>query len=120
MAVRLDGGTRWRVAVVGVVLAALAIEAGLIVSHLGNGAAFDDINWEWLAAAAAAEVVSVASLGALYRPLLRAGGVSVSPARGLALGAAASAITATVPAGAAVSSGYLFGQFRRAGSTPAV
>jgi hypothetical protein len=104
---------------VGVVLAALGLEAALIVSHVGDGAAFDDITWGWLLAAVATEVVSVASLGALYRPLLRAGGVSVRRGRGVALGAAASAITATVPAGTAVASGYLFGQFRRAGSNPA-
>ena len=101
------------------ILSAVGVEAGLVASQLGDGAAFADLHWRWLAAAVAAEVVSVGSLGALYRPLLRAGGVSVSPRRGVALGAAASAITATVPAGTAVASGYLFGQFRRSGSSPA-
>jgi len=100
-----------------VVLAALAAEAGLIVSQVGNGATFGHIRWTWLAIAGAAEVVSVLSLGALYRPLLRAGGVVVTPGRGLALGSAASAITASVPAGTAIASGYLFKQFRRAGGS---
>ena len=103
--------------VVAVVLAALGIEAGLIASQVHNGAAFEHIRWGWLAVAGAAEVVSVLSLGALYRPLLRAGGVRVTPGRGLALGSAASAITASVPAGTAIASGYLFKQFRRAGGT---
>jgi uncharacterized membrane protein YbhN (UPF0104 family) len=78
------------------------------------------IEWGWVGLAVTTEIVSVASLGALYRPLLRAGGVSVSPGRGAALGAAASAITATIPAGSAVASGYLFRQFRRAGSNTAL
>jgi putative heme transporter len=101
-----------------VVLAALGVEAGLIATQVGNGASFQHIRWVWLAMAGAAEVVSVLSLGALYRPLLRAGGVVVAPGRGLALGSAASAITASVPAGTAIASGYLFKQFRRAGGSP--
>lgn len=100
-----------------VVLAALGVEATLVVGQVGNGAAFDHIRWSWLAIAGAAEVVSVLSLGLLYRPLLRAGGVEVTPGRGLALGSAASAITASVPAGTAIASGYLFKQFRRAGGS---
>jgi uncharacterized membrane protein YbhN (UPF0104 family) len=100
-----------------VVLVALGVEAGLIASQVGNGASFDRIRWTWLAIASAAEVVSVLSLGLLYRPLLRAGGVGVTPGRGLALGSAASAITASVPAGTAIASGYLFKQFRRAGGS---
>lgn len=108
---------RYRLLLPAVVLATLGVEAGLIVAQVGNGAAFDHIRWTWLAIAGAAEVVSVLSLGALYRPLLRAGGVAVTPGRGLALGSAASAITASVPAGTAIASGYLFKQFRRAGGS---
>src|SRR3954468_19239587 len=51
MAARLASGGRWRAAVVGVVLAALAVEAGLIGTQLGDGAAFGNIHWGWLAAA---------------------------------------------------------------------
>lgn len=101
-----------------IVLAALGVEAGLILAQVGNGAPFEHIRWTWLFVAGAAEVVSVLSLGALYRPLLRAGGVVVTPGRGLALGSAASAITASLPAGTAIASGYLFKQFRRAGGSP--
>lgn len=114
---RLRSGQRHRWVLPAVVLAALGIEAGLIASQVGNGASFDHIRWTWLAIAGGAEVVSVLSLGALYRPLLRAGGIVVTPGRGLALGSAASAITASAPAGTAIASGYLFKQFRRAGSS---
>jgi uncharacterized membrane protein YbhN (UPF0104 family) len=78
------------------------------------------IEWGWVGLAVTAEAVSVAAMGALYRPLLAAGGVSISRRRGAALGAAASAITATLPAGSAVASGYLFRQFRRAGGNAAL
>jgi uncharacterized membrane protein YbhN (UPF0104 family) len=78
------------------------------------------VEWGWVGLAVASEMVSVAALGALYRPLLRAGGVSIGRGRGAALGAAASAITATLPAGSAVASGYLFRQFRRAGGNAAL
>jgi uncharacterized membrane protein YbhN (UPF0104 family) len=103
--------------VLAVVLAAVGVEAALIATQVGDGASFQHIRWRWLAMAGIAEVVSVLSLGAVYRPLLRAGGVVVTPGRGLALGSAASAITATVPAGTAIASGYLFKQFRRAGGS---
>jgi putative heme transporter len=118
MATWQQPGRRHRLVVPLTVLVAVGIEAAVIGSQMGNGASFDHIRWSWLAIAGAAEVVSVLSLGALYRPLLRAGGVAVPPGHALALGSAASAITATVPAGTAIASGYLFKQFRRGGSSP--
>ncbi|MDT4920015.1 MAG: putative heme transporter [Pseudonocardiales bacterium] len=113
--------TAWRrIALGAIVVAALGVEAGLFATHVGNGAAFADVRWGWLLAAIAAELISVASLGAVYRPLLRAGGVTVSRGRGVAFGAASSAITATAPAGTAVASAYLYRQFRRAGGSSAL
>jgi putative heme transporter len=107
---------RWTVAV-----AAIALEAGLVAPRLaGHGPAFGAIRWDWVALAVAAEAASVVSVGALYRPLLRAGGISLTRRRGLATGATASAITAMVPAGPVASSAYLYRQFRRAGSSAAL
>lgn len=111
-------GRRHKLVVPLIVLIALGAEVAVIGSQIGNGSSFDHIHWSWLAVAGAAEVVSVLALGALYRPLLRAGGVTVPPGHALALGSAASAITATLPAGTAIASGYLFKQFRRGGSSP--
>jgi putative heme transporter len=70
--------------------------------------------------AIAAETTSVIAFGALYRPLLRAGSVSLTRRRSLATGATAAAITAMVPAGPVASSAYLYRQFRRAGSSGAL
>ncbi len=107
---------RWTVA-----LGAIALEVGLIAPLLTEHApAFAAIQWGWVAAAVGAETASVVTIGALYRPLLRAGGVSVTRRRSLATGATASAITAMVPAGPVASSAYLYRQFRRAGSTGAL
>src|SRR3954451_13120205 len=107
---------RWTVA-----LGAIALEVGLVAPRLIEHApAFAAIQWGWVAAAAAAETASVVAIGALYRPLLRASGVSVTRRRSLATGATASAITAMVPAGPVASSAYLYRQFRRAGSSSAL
>jgi uncharacterized protein (TIRG00374 family) len=107
---------RWAVA-----LGAIALEVGLVAPRLTEHApAFGAIQWAWVAAAVGAEAASVVAIGALYRPLLRAGGVSITRRRSLATGATASAITAMVPAGPVASSAYLYRQFRRAGSTGAL
>jgi uncharacterized protein (TIRG00374 family) len=107
---------RWTVA-----LGAIALEVGLVGPRLTEHApAFAAIQWGWVAAAVAAETASVVTIGALYRPLLQAGGVSITRRRSLATGATASAITATVPAGPVASSAYLYRQFRGAGSTGAL
>src|SRR3954452_20700389 len=106
---------RWTVA-----LGAIALEVGLIAPRRPEHApAFAAIQWGWVAAAVGAETASVVTIGALYRPLVRAGGVSVTRRRSLAPGATASTITALVPAGPVASSAYLYRQFRRAGSSSA-
>src|SRR6266536_2572761 len=87
-----------------VTLGAIALEVGLIAPLLTEHApAFAAIQWGWVAAAVGAETASVVTIGAVYRPLLRAGGVSVTRRRSLATGATASAITAMVPAGPVAS-----------------
>lgn len=107
---------RWAVAI-----GAIALEVGLVAPRLTERApALGDIRWVWVAVAIGAEAASVVAVGALYRPLLRAGGVSLTRRRSLATGATAAAITAMVPAGPVASSAYLYRQFRRAGSSSAL
>jgi uncharacterized protein (TIRG00374 family) len=107
---------RWAIA-----LGAIALEVGLVAPRLTEHApALGGIRWGWVAVAIAAEASSVVTLGALYRPLLRAGGVSLTRRRSLATGATAAAITAMIPAGPVASSAYLYRQFRRAGSSSAL
>ena len=107
---------RWTIA-----LGAIALEVGVVATRLTEHApALGGIRWGWVAVAIAAETASVVTVGALYRPLLRAGGVSLTRRRSLATGATAAAITAMVPAGPVASSAYLYRQFRRAGSSGAL
>ena len=101
--------------------AALGIEIAILAPWFGRSDFTPgQLRWPWLVVAIGAELASVFALGALYRPLLRAGGVPMTRRRTAALGAAASAITATVPGGPAVASGYLYRQFRRVGGSPAL
>jgi uncharacterized protein (TIRG00374 family) len=107
---------RWVVAI-----GAVALEVVLVAPRLTeHRPALGTIRWGWVAVAVAAESASVAAVGALYRPLLRAGGVSLTRRRSLATGATAAAITAMVPAGPVASSAYLYRQFRRAGGSSAL
>lgn len=113
--------TTRRIVTWSLVAAALGLEIAILAPWVGRSdLAPGQFRWPWLAVAVGAEMASVFALGALYRPLLRAGGVPMTRRRTAALGAAASAITATVPGGPAVASGYLYRQFRRVGGSPAL
>jgi len=72
----------------------------------------------WLAAAAAAEVLSYAALGAAQRRLLAAGGVRVGLIPITALGVAAQAGANCVPGGVAVSTVISFRRLNRRGVQP--
>jgi uncharacterized protein (TIRG00374 family) len=102
--------------VVGVAL--VAVEIVLIAPHVSRGgAALADLRWGFVAAAVACEVASVATYARLRHSLLSAGGFRVPTRRMGALAVASNAISATVPAGAAVSAGYLYRQLRRNGAS---
>jgi hypothetical protein len=95
------------------------MEAVILALWLGRAnLTLGALQWRWAGIAGGAEAASVVAVGALYRPLLRAGGIPMSRSRSVALGAAASAITATAPGGAAVASAYVYRQLRRTGGTP--
>ncbi|WP_018685273.1 lysylphosphatidylglycerol synthase transmembrane domain-containing protein [Actinokineospora enzanensis] len=74
----------------------------------------------WLVAAAAAEIVSMRMFARQQRRLLRAFGVSMTLRRAVAITYARSAISATAPAGAAVSAAFALHQFRRVRADAAV
>ena len=99
-------------------VAVLAVEIALVAPHVSRGgSALAGLRWGWVAAAVACEVASVATYGRLRRRLLSAGGVRMPLRRMGALAVTSSAMTATVPAGAAVATGYLYRQFRRLGAS---
>jgi uncharacterized protein (TIRG00374 family) len=99
-------------------LALVTTEIVLLAPHVSNsGAALSNLRWGWVAAAIVCEMASIATFSRLRRSLLRAGGVRVGPTRMGALTLASTAISATVPAGVAVSAGYLYRQLRRMGAS---
>jgi uncharacterized membrane protein YbhN (UPF0104 family) len=113
---------RWlRVLKWSVIVGAIAVEIGILAVWLSRAdLTLGEFNWGWIAVAVGAEAVSVAAVGAVYRPLLRSGGLPITRARSVALGAASSAMTATAPGGTAVASTFLYRQLRRAGGTRAL
>jgi uncharacterized protein (TIRG00374 family) len=109
---------RRRLVKLAIVLAVLTTEIALVAPHLaGSGAALDHLRWGWVAAAVACEIASIATFSRLRRSLLRAGGLQVPQGRMGVLTLAANAIAVSVPAGTAVSAGYLYRQLRRLGAS---
>jgi uncharacterized protein (TIRG00374 family) len=93
-------------------------ELALVAPHVSSpGAALGNLRWGWVVAAVACEMASLATFARLRRGLLRAGGLNLSLGRIGALTLASSAISVSMPAGTAVSAGYLYRQLRRAGAS---
>jgi uncharacterized protein (TIRG00374 family) len=97
-------------------LALVAVEIALVAPHVGHGSTELSLHWGWVAAAVACEMASVATFARLRRSLLRTGGMNVPLTRMGALTLASSAVNVTFPAGAVVSTGYLYKQLRRTGA----
>ena len=99
----------------------IAVELVLVVPHLSfSSAAFTSLSWPLLAAAAGAEVVSLLAFSRMRRGLLRVGGTHIGARRMGVLTLASNAVSATAPAGTAVSAAYLYQQLRRAGANATV
>jgi len=75
--------------------------------------------WGWLCVAGLAQVISLAMFARQQRRLLRAFGVTMSTPRAVAVTYVRSALTASMPAGSALSAGYAFRQYRHAGANRA-
>ncbi len=111
---------RWRWAAFGALFAVLAVEIILLGPYLVRAVgSLTDPDPGWLAAAIAAELVSMGAFARLQRRILSAGGQQVSVCRMQALTYAANAVSVSFPGGTALSSGYLFRRFRAWGATVA-
>lgn len=102
-----------------VAAALVAAEIALVVPHVHGGGKLS-VHWGWVLAAIACQVASIATFTRFRRRLLRVGGLDVSLGKMGALTLASSAVNVTVPAGAAVSTAYLYRQLRRIGGSATV
>jgi putative heme transporter len=102
------------VVAVGVVVAVASQRASL----LSASARLGRVSPAWLALAVGAETASYLAAAELQHHLLAGAGVRVSRRSLVALTYAGTAISATLPAGPAVSSRYTFRSLQRRGTTP--
>ncbi len=112
----------WRQAInVAILLAIIAISLILLqgklpsLSSIGN--ALSSAIWWWILAAGAATVASISLFADQQRQLLIAFDTRITRRRATAITYASTAITNSVPAGAAVSAGFSFKQYRAAGAS---
>ncbi|WP_239132247.1 lysylphosphatidylglycerol synthase transmembrane domain-containing protein [Paractinoplanes durhamensis] len=103
----------------------LLIAAGLALAALGLWGRMPDprdflgaltsANYWWVTAAAALQATSLAAFAWQQRQLLRALGVRLTARRAAAVTLARTAISISMPAGAAVSAGYAVREYQRGG-----
>jgi len=74
----------------------------------------------WFAVAILAEVISFAALAEVQRRLLAAGGIRIGLGTMLLLGYASGAMSASLPAGSALGTGYTYRQLTKRGAAPAL
>jgi putative heme transporter len=74
----------------------------------------------WFAVAILAEVMSFAALAEVQRRLLSAGGIRIGLGTMLLVGYASGAVSASLPAGSALGTGYTYRQLTKRGATPAL
>lgn len=110
----------WRIVrfVVSLGLAAygLSVVYGNRTELAGATSSLDHLRWEWLAAAAVVEFVSVMAFASLQRRLLRAGRVTMSLGRMASITFAGNSIQNSLPAGPVFSNMYAFRQLRGRGA----
>jgi putative heme transporter len=101
--------------------ALLGVEGVLLAPHFSAiGGALARVRWPLLLLAVAAELCSFAAFAAMYRQMLRAGLLRIGFWRVAAMVVAANALSATLPAGSALASGYSFVRLRRFGASIAL
>ena len=107
----------WHLPVAVVVLAAVYLNLrGHLPSAHSVGVALASAGVGWIVAAAACQAVSLAMFAYQQRWLLHAVGAHLSVPRAMAVTYARMAIVISMPAGGALSAGYAFQQYRRAGA----
>jgi putative heme transporter len=103
-------------------LAYLAVELVIANSAELSGAAsyLDHVHWDWIAAAAAAEIASYLAFTQLQRRLLLAGGVHTRMVPMTAITLAGNAMNTSLPGGGAFATVFAYRQFRRRGADEAL
>jgi putative heme transporter len=102
----------------GVLIGVLVAEGISIGPYLGRALrAVSDPDPFWLTIAVLAELVSLSGAAHVQRRMLLAGGTHVTRGRMTALTYTANAVSATLPAGPALSSGYTFRRMRDWGAS---
>jgi len=86
----------------------------------GAGSFLDRAQWDWIAAAALAEIVSYLTFIQLQRRLLLAGGVRTPLGAMTAITLAGNAMNTTLPGGGAFATVFAYRQFRRRGADEAL
>jgi uncharacterized protein (TIRG00374 family) len=101
-----------------VLVGVLVAEGIAIGPYLGRAIdAVSDPDPFWLTIAVLAELVSLSGAAHVQRRMLHAGGTRVTRGRMMALTYTANAVSATLPAGPALSSGYTFRRMRDWGAS---
>ena len=110
----------WPVARYLVGIGVLAVAAWVLSSHTdelsGIGEVFDHLNWWWIPAAVAAEMLSFVSFTVMEYELLNNGGVTPPSLPLFRMTLASQALNNSLPAGNAVAAVYGFRWFRRFGA----
>ncbi|GAA2500872.1 lysylphosphatidylglycerol synthase transmembrane domain-containing protein [Winogradskya humida] len=103
------------VAVSVLVLAAIGLRGRLPDPHEFL-VALTGAHWGWVAAAVVLQIASIGAFACQHQYLLNALGVRIRRRRVMAITVAGTAISISVPAGAAVSAGYSIREYERAGA----
>ncbi len=114
----MTGARRWarRILPLLAIAAALWTVHGQLPDPAGVWSVIATADPGWIAAAFAAEWISMAMFARQQRQLLRAVGVDVSMGSALAVTYSRSAIAISMPAGTALSAGFAYQSFRRWGA----
>jgi uncharacterized protein (TIRG00374 family) len=112
------GPRTWRRLLTALVVTVLAVEVIAISPYLGRAThSLSNPRFGWLAAALAAELVSMAAFAHLQRRMVSAGGTRISIHRMVMLVYTSNAVSVSLPAGPALASGYTFRRLRGWGAS---
>ena len=109
---------KWKLLAFVLLGAVLVAEVVLVAPYLERAwSALDRPDLRWLALAVVTELMSMGAFARVQRRMLSAGGARVPMCRMAALTYAANALSVSIPAGTALSSGYVFKRLRTWGAT---
>ena len=110
---------RW--VLIGVAVAVLAVELGLVWDQLAKAwKSLYSANWWWVLAAMGAALASMHSFAQIQRTLLKSAGVQVKQWRSEAAFYAGNALSTTMPGGPVLSATFIYRQQRIWGASPVV